>query len=171
MKINKGMTLEQFIDLVTSNTGDSEQYYTNKDVIRIANEKNCSCGDVIAVLISNYNTRLKQPLTKEMFVNICEKPDPDNDYFRDANRLNYELFNTCSKKWQEAERKVIFKGWKLTGDFKSCNSSEPSAYLYHEETKMTLFIDELYQWSLGDLFEVNLKGWELQNFEIFKPRS
>jgi len=88
MKITKGYTLNQFVDLCNNDTILSPyELYNN---------------------IVEYNKFLKQPLKKEMFVNEVEKPN--NNYPRTImGGFNYEQ---NIEKWGEAENKVIFKGWK-----------------------------------------------------------
>ena len=57
--------------------------------------------------VKKYNEFLKQPLTKEMFVNEIEKPKMSLILKEDhENHTNYDRY----KLWQEAEKKVIFEG-------------------------------------------------------------
>jgi hypothetical protein len=58
--------------------------------------------------VHKYNTFLKQPLTKEMFVSSIEKPiQPEND-----SEKWYEYFRILLPKYNGAQAKVIFDGWE-----------------------------------------------------------
>jgi len=93
MKIDKLYTLSQFVDYVKQEISLSNRY----------------------LLIEKYNDFLKQPLTKEMFVNEIEKPFEDDLKYQtvwlpDINDFDtdYDAYNKDLKAWQEAEKKVIF---------------------------------------------------------------
>ena len=105
MKIKKLLTLSQFINYLESFTLD--ELIDNFGLSRFEHESivKFECYK----LIIKYNEFLQQPLKKEMFVNrirrLMESDDPV------ACELSY-------KEWQEAEEKVIFKGWKQSNTFK-----------------------------------------------------
>jgi hypothetical protein len=81
MKLEKGYTLSQFVDLLNSKYNDYDFY---KSTIK-------------------YNDFIKQPLKKEMFVNELEEPEQE-EFKGDS-----ESYNMQYKEWQEDEKKVIFK--------------------------------------------------------------
>jgi hypothetical protein len=89
MKLEKLITLSQFVD----------KYCT-----QLAN-------------VRNYNNFLKQPLTKEMFVNPYEKPYVDNYKLDGVVTGTYQIL---LDKWQEAEKKVMFDCYK-NSDFRGSN--------------------------------------------------
>lgn len=91
MKIDKLYTLSQFIDLMR----DWQYKPEMEDSVDEFMIKKLG-------LIIRYNKFIKQPLKKSMFVNGLEKPKS----LETAEKyLKFEA-------WQEAEKKVIFKGWE-----------------------------------------------------------
>ncbi len=67
MKIDRLMTLSQFVDYTTSHNNDE---WTCVELIIEANEIDCYVGSEIATKIHLYNNFLKQPLTKEIIDSI-----------------------------------------------------------------------------------------------------
>lgn len=65
--------------------------------------------------VKKYNDFLKQPLTKEMFVNEIEKPDKKEygNFTSHPYLTENELYELALETWQEAENKVIFEGASL----------------------------------------------------------
>jgi len=93
MKIDKLYTLSQFVDYIT----ELKRMPSNNAIIDNRSRY---------WAIYRYNEFLKQPLTKEMFVNeiepnVCDTGLSELEYLEEQERLN-ELF-------VEAEKKVIFK--------------------------------------------------------------
>jgi len=80
MKIEKLLPLSQFIDQSVSEVNNSS---------------------VVLDRIQGYNDFLKQPLTKEMFVNQLGEWNMSKNGLKDS--VEYRA-------WQEAEKKVIFDG-------------------------------------------------------------
>ena len=91
MKIDKLYTLSQFVDNEEYNTYDTMQDSYKR--------------------IVKYNEFLKQPITKEMFVNEINFPNED-DYQGIIPMTSKEDYHVELKRWQEAEKKVIFKDWE-----------------------------------------------------------
>lgn len=83
MEINNLMTLEQFIDEMDSNLSSS---YPSK-----------------WILTKQYSDILKQPLKKEMFVNLLQHKWVENDEGKEIC-----LRDSWHDKVEEAEKKVIF---------------------------------------------------------------
>jgi len=87
MKLEKLLTLSQFIDFMSINEEIDVEWHLS--------------------LIKSYNDFLKQPITKEMFVNQTENPiRPELGYGDDINEV--ACYNGMRIRWQEAEKKVIF---------------------------------------------------------------
>ncbi|MBR8535412.1 hypothetical protein KDU71_07555 [Carboxylicivirga sediminis] len=131
MKITQGYTLSQFVDIMKAD------------------------GWKESDLIYRYNEFLKQPLTKEMFVNNKKCPIAPCE--------NYQV---KVKQFREAEKKVIFEDVRI----------EP--YTHHSPIK-DLFVnnkfiartDSLGNWNfncttLGDLFEATKGELTLKNVEV-----
>ena len=97
MKLEKLFKLSRFVDLIQSQIHPVQ--YESEDH---------SCSWAID-RIWYYNAFLKQPLTKEMFINPFEKPDIDNYTHNGKVTGTYSIL-LC--KWQEAEKKVIFDSCK-----------------------------------------------------------
>jgi len=159
MKITKGYTLSQIVDFIGDMKGETiDDYKALKFII-------------------NYNDFLKQPLKKEMFVNEIEKPEYLPSYLEKIKKHNEwvnegvniakdrELIN----KWQEAEKKVIFKGWELNID---------QRYLFKGESHIALYSDSEIRFyknedsfgvtikTLANLFQATDGELELKNVEI-----
>jgi hypothetical protein len=89
MKIEKLLTLSQFVDFLE--TIDVIPHCHELSDPLLADKKAYE-------LISNYNDFLKQPLTKEMFVNSLERPM----------NLRSKTYAKDRRLFEEAEKKVIF---------------------------------------------------------------
>ena len=85
MKLEKLLTLSQFVDYWTDNK-------------RITDDS--------LVFIIEYNNFLKKPLTKEMFVNELETPNIENYATGKGYKLEYHEY---LEKFEAAEKKAIFK--------------------------------------------------------------
>ena len=97
MKLTKLYTLSQFVDFITYEVADT------------------TSAKMEAVI--QYNEILKQKSEIGMFINPYEKPlhifsdDPNPD------KSKMYQNNPKVKEWQEAQSKVIFKGWEATDEF------------------------------------------------------
>ena len=93
MKIDRLYTLSQFVSAMDDYTKESHSY-----------ERACK-------KIIKYNDFLKKPLNNDMFVNHLEKPKIC--MFHNTNGTNdIDSFDSAFELWQEAEKKVIFKGFE-----------------------------------------------------------
>ena len=112
MKIDRLYTLSQFIDLVGQTDKNHEKCYGNVEIYKEAKNKCVSMVVLIADKIIAYNEFLKQPLSKEMFVNEIEKPDKKEygNFTSHPHLTENELYELALEIWQEAEKKVIFEG-------------------------------------------------------------
>jgi hypothetical protein len=86
MKIERLISLSEFVDIESDSQNDIEESYNN---------------------IVNHNDFLKQPLKKEMFVNEVKEPVKCDE---DSNPDDLLYYMSQLDKWQEAEKKVIFDG-------------------------------------------------------------
>ena len=147
MKIEQGLTLSQFIEF-------------------IENKSTSDCEGCLNAIF-NYKDFLYRELTKDMFVNEIEKPSEFTG--------GYNSFCQSDRdKWQEAEKKVIFKGEKIIHG-ENCieynHGNKISVYYYpsHIEDSTVLiykvgWIDEFK--TIGDLFQATNGELELKNIEI-----
>lgn len=120
MRIERLLTLAEFIELITLNNGEE---WTNKDVIEYS-EKYMETDLVVCAipeLIVKYNDFLKQPLIKEMFINPvnkehdCKVCNNTGSYYIggffggsiDVEKCDCEYMHKLI--YEEAEKKVIFK--------------------------------------------------------------
>jgi hypothetical protein len=135
MKLERLHTSRQFIDLqkITSDTSQLNRIY-------------------------KYNDFLKQPVTKEMFVNTYKAPEP----VKFGDTLPAEM-------WEEAEKKVIFKGWKSKGN----NVLEHDKYIliYEKGYDMFKLLNRRSdKWAeirtLHDLAEATNGELEIQNVKL-----
>ncbi len=135
MKIEKGYTLSEFIDLI-------EEFHPIGEP---------DTGEYFQWLVWNYNKFLKQPLRKEMFINEYDKPNK-----KEATALKGKPSPFWTR-WEESEKKVIFKGY-LDGDYYINNNIK-----YH--FKDLLSQNKINGGLLLDLFQA--KGeLELKNVEL-----
>ena len=159
MKIEKGITLEQFVDWAGSNKDDE---WTCEELIKEAEECGCTCGGIIASAMVNYNNRLKEPLTKDMFCNPYEEPTKET-YFVDG-ELKEKYYLEDLETWQEAENRVIFKDVRIE-KIKSLGLRKIFAGNYkvaHDWGSEIIFLDK----TLSDLFRATNGELELKNFEV-----
>jgi hypothetical protein len=148
MEIKQGYTLSQFVDKVAETTNAVNLLSGYSDEYQ-------------AIII--YNEFLKQPLKKEMFVNPIYKELSFNKVTGE-----YDI------EWQEAEKKVIFKGEKIVHNYSSIeykHSDNYSVFYYPEAEKewdILIFgvgyLNELD--TLGDLFQATNSELETQNIEL-----
>lgn len=152
MKIEKGMTLEQFVDYV-----DKYISYDNHQALGFE-------------FVKSYNNRLKEPLTKEMFVNPYEKPKKET-YFVDGEfkeKYYLEDFET----WQEAEKKVIFKNVNLFAQSIHCYVFTVGNHGISFFSDGRIMFGNLesgkdsFPTTLDDLFRATNGELELKNFEV-----
>ena len=154
MKIEKLYTLSQFVDLMEQSTVGQMVAIFGKHYHKF-----------IPITIFKYNKFLKQPLKKEMFVNELEYPDKANYDFTDKN-VTYNgkgyperCYDHDLKAWQEAEKKVIFKGEFMHDD-------EFGIMIKESDGEYALLIDEdcfLYKRPISVIANMKL---ELQNVEL-----
>ena len=147
MKLEKLLTLSQFVDLIIPNAGKTPYRKT--------------------VLVKNYNEFLKQPLKKEMFVNEIKKPkiamyqntDGTNDVFQ---------FDSDFKAWQEAEKKVIFKGYKLINNGNTLENGKQDIYVFRDSSMMLKHngVRSTGIKTIHDLAEATKGELELNNVEL-----
>lgn len=148
MKLEKLLTLSQFVDYLQSiNHDDKKSILLNKDRESYTNEI------LIEHLhaIESYNNFLKQPLTKDMFVN--EIPP----------------FSERKKDWQEAEKKVIFDGWRIGCDEGGYYFEKDDILIYRYEWAWILDCDntgEINICTLHDLAEATNGELKLKNVEL-----
>ena len=136
MKLTKGYTLSQFVDYIIGSCGSPSN-------------GGYSAYHLGYVYIEAYNDFLKQPLKKEMFVNEIEKPNKSllNSGFTD--RI---LYDKQFKRWQSAEKKVIFKNVKWNG------------FLWIADEWYKFHISECK--NLGEMFRKSDGKIELQNITL-----
>ena len=139
MKIDRLYKLSQFVDYVTNNA-------------RITDDS--------LIYIKEYNDFLKQPIKKEMFVNDILCPDAQ-DYNTESE------YETDLKAWQEAENKVIFKGWTKVISGTICNHDYPEIEISESMRISIKFGDSfrLYK-SLHELAEATKGELKLKNVEL-----
>ena len=162
MKIDRLYTLSQFVELQQEIIKEKSNVYSHKDinsktVDRYNDETIYAYGR-----IKRYNYFLKQPLTKDMFVNPIIKPVSNFD-LDDIELLQF-------KEWQESEKKVIFEGFKNSQYYAfNCHNDKirvnfsNSDYIRYESmfTDDNKIIKNLY-----DLAEKTNGELKLKNFEI-----
>lgn len=144
MKIEKGMTLEQFVDYV-----DEYISYDNHQSLGFE-------------FIKSYNNRLKEPLTKDMFVNPYEEPKKET-YFVDG-QFKERYYLEDLETWQEAEKKVMFQDVRIEKikSLRLCKIFAGNYKVAHDWGSEIIFLDK----TLGDLFRATNGELELKNFEI-----
>ena len=141
MKIEKLYTLSQFINWVDETDhypflGYDERYF----------------------LILKYNDFLKQLLKKEMFVNLKEPNAKDFFVAEHLSSMGNETYHEKLEKWQQAEKKVIFKKCEYYEDEKTINIKFINEYqfAYWKDDNPTL--QKIVKETNGEL--------ELQNVEL-----
>lgn len=159
MKIEKGMTLEQLVDNMSLNGLGTEPETID--------------------FIFNYNNRLKEPLTKEMFVNPYKKPKKETYLVDGEFKEKYYLEDL--ETWQEAENMLIFKDFELwESQSEYCNTlrSEWNKAIFYYDNGLGIIIPTSTEnktinltthytiKTLGDLFRATNGELELKNFEI-----
>ena len=151
MKIEKLYTLSQFVDFIK--TEDAAYSFSEGNLNYMFPEHQFDC-------IDKYNNFLKQPLKKEMFVNDILCPDAQ-DYNTESE------YETDLKAWQEAENKVIFKGWTKVISGTICNHDYPEIEISESMRISIKFGDSfrLYK-SLHELAEETNGELQLQNLEL-----
>ena len=141
MKIDRLYKLSQFVDYVTNNA-------------RITDDS--------LIYIKEYNDFLKQPIKKEMFVNDILCPDAQ-DYNTESE------YETDLKAWEEAENKVIFKGWKTWVDGNNVHFAKGS---YKIEFRVNTIIGDYVRvnkhrcYSMNDLAKATNGELEIINLEL-----
>jgi hypothetical protein len=105
MKLDRLLTLSQFVD------------YINKTRPFLSDTPMSEEADNFATIV-DYNNFLKQPLTKDMFVNPLSKPKGYHLYKNATSwALNTSEVIDC-KEYEKAEKKVIFEGFKKSIHFR-----------------------------------------------------
>lgn len=146
MKLEKLLTLSQFIEMVSK-----ERPFI------LGFDQECGMSELADnyVAIFDYNDFLKQPLTKEMFINPYQKPNkPKQD---DDLGLISAIQDQKLGKYLEAEKKIIFDGWKLRL-WNDC--------ILFDNDELDIFIDfddyhTIYELAEDFSGELNLKNVEL----------
>jgi hypothetical protein len=146
MKIEKLITLSEFVDLL----GKERPFAIEAPMSEEADNY---------IAIFDYNNFLKQPLTKDMFVNSIQEPT-----LQCSDPMYYE----CELlEYQEAESKVIFEGWNLVNSGFMYNESYPQLEI---SAKMYITIDWNHSFrkydSLHDLAEATKGTLKLKNVQI-----
>lgn len=143
MKIIKLYTLSQFVDLMEKST-----------VAEMIELFGFQYHKLIPITIFKYNSFLKQPLKKEMFVNEFEQPI--YVHCHEGKEMATKILESMHMKWCEAEKKVIFKDNQIEG---LCNSefANPKNKLPFRNTSIHDF-ETLH--ALAEYYE---GGIELQN--------
>ena len=137
MKITKLHTLSQFVDLVQHSDG-KEDYPT--------------------LAIFDYNSFLKQPLKKEMFVNKLSKPNMYDHWEVSLPYIRKEMSqDTNCLEWQESEKKVIFKKCKYFEDIETINIE------FTDEYQLSYWKEDATLYAIAIETDGNLK---LQNVVI-----
>lgn len=163
MKIEKGYTLSQFVDLIFEMSWNE---FSQRSGLNIKTP-DLTIQSFKFILIIKYNDFLKQPLIKEMFVNEIEKPDVSLIGGFATNEESNE-YEDALKVWQEAKKKVIFKGFSIAEDYTAINSMATKDHLFHDHISI-LNMDFIHEFTIADLinecndYELEL---ELQNVEI-----
>lgn len=139
MKIDKGYTLSQLIDL-------------------IANDKHIFLQEAWDLTVK-YNDFLKQPLTKEMFVNEFKKPIGYDNWYYGNGRAD----GVACVKWQESEKKVIFEE-SIKSDYSitSCRCEETGIL----DVYFCNHLGEFMCRTIGELFEQAYSDVKLKNVEL-----
>ena len=140
MKINKGYTLSQFVDIAA---------YEIADIV-------AARFDVVI----KYNNFLKQPLKKEMFVSSIPNPTSADLEKYGENADTFIKANIIS------EKKVIFKGWnkmKYKGYYLQLGATGNNILSFETNNSMT-YISEPK--TIGDLFQATNGELELKNVDI-----
>ena len=149
MKLERLYTLSQFIDYIDE----------------AANELRITPDEFDYII--KYNNFLKQPLTKEMFINPYghERPINNRGFLESDEKYNERL-----NQWEEAEKKVIFKGWEITNinnyTWAAINESHTITlyqnyfiiYINDDTSKVAKTLHDLAEATKGEL--------ELKNVEI-----
>lgn len=156
MKITKGMTIEQFIDYL-----ENEKPFAwplNEDgLINIDHQRAERSNNYCAV--ADYNNRLKDTLTEGMIVNPFAEPEGYNRRWDDISYMSDPDWIA----WQEAEDKVILKGWyKINNCF--ANGNYKCAFGWLEDMVNGGIKTEIN--TLGDLFRATNGELETKNFNI-----
>ena len=159
MKIDRLMTLSQFVDYVKENKHQISEDLRNKN-IRITRS---NIYGWLLCFFYKYNEFLKQSLKKEMFVNEIEKPKVFTELgILEQNIKEFVNIDSECEAWEEAEKKVIFEGLKYISNilYWTKNNKESKVLGGHfakiEDIHMTL--ETLAEKTEGQL--------ELKNVEI-----
>lgn len=158
MKIEKGYTLSQFIDVV-----DEYVSYDNHKALGFE-------------FVKRYKSQRWKPITKDMFVNPLTPP-MKGDYGLDAPEFNtykypQECYEEDLRKYEEAEKKVIFKDffWAQGENLKwVAILDEKCVVEFNEDYCVVMWHKESGEFevtTLGDLFDATNGELELKNFEI-----
>lgn len=171
MKIEKGYTLSQFIDLLNSK--------------KVKDKKSIMYGlDTEFLQLVKYNEFLKQPLTKDMFVNEfssmkeCKLCNGSGEYHYGGSFGGSVQYKKCDcvetrKAFsQEAEKKVIFKDGKIiyNSEYNILIEYSPVIVItynkIHDSFKLRLHDDYFFPRTISDLFQATNGELELQNVEL-----
>lgn len=150
MKIEKGYTYPQFIKIIDS-----------KVQIAKNNSEDYSCAWGIDKIV-NFDLLCDKPLKKEMFVNEIEKPTINKGFLQSLEK-GYELM----EEWKSAEKKVIFKGWKLEPNHNIVALGELEVWFGDIECPLTMTsLGLIPTQTIGELFYFTNGELETKNLEI-----
>lgn len=149
MKINKGYTLSQFVELITSHN-------------KFTDEASLNASQQKLYLIYKYNLFLKQKPTKGMFINEIEKPKRYNEFMTKASfgTFTSQELKECNE-YYEAEKKVIFKNQ----DNYTFNFNTGKLILFKNEGEKVIALGSKVD-SLAELFRLTNGELETKNIEI-----
>lgn len=141
MKIEQGYTLSQFVDHCETQTA-IEMAISYMDIVK-------------------YNNILKQPLSKEMFVNGVEKVDGKPPFIKGEDHHNYFM-------WRAAEKKVIFENVIVTKNESCCFST---IFVNYDGRKIKIANDfnseVIFAFNtISDLFDYTKGQLKLKNVEL-----
>lgn len=142
MKIEKLYTLSQFVDYVMAS--NSIEHWRKLGIIK------------------DYNDFLKQSIKNEMFVNELEKPDRA-DY--DIRFDRHDQFVKDIEAWEEAEKKVIFKGKVYIHEPKSDDLARISIHDNSKVFDLNIIFGKTTFHDLAEPIEGE-RELELQNVEL-----
>lgn len=138
MKVDKGRTLEEFIDYLQNDEDTPVSQLFSKTVI--------------------WNNFCKQKPVKGMFGHRLKYPSQQDNCYKGNRGLNYSLWQKDHQAWQAAEDKVIFKEFELSDFNLEFFIDGNLNYRYGEYLIELKTLAELFRFTNGEL--------ELKNLEI-----
>lgn len=150
MKVENGYTLSQLVDFISN--------FNPKDI----GQAQAWCE------VMKYNDLIKQSPNEEMFFNELDKPKTYDHWEISLNHIRDLMAQHMDcVEWQEAEKKVIFKGWKKSMYHKyryiHPNGIDEISFANGSYPKLISNGLEIIVLSLHDLFDHYNGKLELQN--------